>query len=1229
MITSDKFQEILTNSENTTVDFKAEPHKLDNDYFVSEFIKDILAMSNTPRENTAYIVIGVKFHSDSGIKDLLGVNAGHPDDSDLQDKMNLARVEPKPKFTYQVVTYDNKSFGVIEIPIDKNGPFIATRDLNVVKAHRVYFRRGTKNDEAKQMETKEIYKWFQPNNLTSSSDENSNTNKQTNPSWDTFYKACHNFDTNRLYTFILGDNIQGSSSWSAFGRLPISLVLDFNKLTENQGAYFHSISALRSNRSSHLLTFDDKQSLAPEFACYWYAAKGLEGRSNSTVEGDWRAWNRKYGTHIQSLISSLAKASGGKPITVISLWYAPEYIRELCSIFDRYFGDSVDFVFAIPDAKRLDNLSEQFAGKSISIDISNILMGIAKNFRDINQELLLSAGIPRSDNSFYIIEPQDLRWLSEDLDVIHSNIELESQSEQRETGRDFLRGAVVDWKDLNLHYDADRDITDKVKRLIERELKSRTTSRLNLYHWPGAGGTTVARRVAWDLRRIYPVVLLKRVTVGDTISRLRKLFSETGQPILTLIEGADAISDRLEQLFNEARSEQIPVVFLSILRRFDLPKESERTIFLGQNLNLLESSRFVEAYKRVAPNKEKVLTTILDKDTPKERTPFHFALAAFERDYLGITKYVEARIKAASPIQKEILTYIALAYFYGHKPTLPQIFAGHLGRPANNVLQLDKILDDPQLELLIKESNQKWRPAHQLIAEEILKIVLSDSPDERRNWKRGLSTWSVNFIKVLSKGILFPNDDLLDLMRRVFILRDEHDLLGTESAALPRFSAIIDDIQNMEGKLTVFKELVDAFPDEAHFWGHLGRFYSFGMEEPREAIIALDRAILLSPNDPVLFHMKGMCYRSLVYSQIKNAPYGEIKQDMLTELKENVELALESFQNARNLDQYTEHPYISPVQLLLRVIDFGFKISGYKLRSEFLVSASSSWYREKLDEIETLMDKVRSVREGEKPSGYIISCQAGLDQLYDDYSRALEGWQELLTRRDVFAPPIRRQIVRAYLGRKQRQWTLLAPREIERIVDLMEDNMKEEPSSDSNIRIWFNAFRLSSRQNIDIALDRLATWKSKGDSLESYYYLYILHVMKAMDGSMIERERSLDLIEQCRAKARNAKNRTRSFEWFGEGDGIERLIHHTELGEWDDQTNFYNQVQRLDRIEGRVAQIKGPESGHIELTSCGLKAFFVPAVAEVFKGRDENQRVEFYLGFSYDGLRAWSVKKLK
>ena len=133
--------------------------------------------------------------------------------------------------------------------------------------------------------------------------------------------------------------------------------------------------------------------------------------------------------------------------------------------------------------------------------------------------------------------------------------------------------------------------------------------------------------------------------------------------------------------------------------------------------------------------------------------------------------------------------------------------------------------------------------------------------------------------------------------------------------------------------------------------------------------------------------------------------------------------------------------------------------------------------------------------------------------------------------------------------------------------------------------------------------------------------------MKAIDGSMIERERSLDLIEQSKAKARNVRNRTRSFEWFGIGDGIARLIHYTELGDWEEETNFYGQAHHLERIDGRVAQINGPQAGYIELTSCGLKAFFVPAVADVYKGRDENTRLNFYLGFSYDGLRAWSVKK--
>ena len=204
------------------------------------------------------------------------------------------------------------------------------------------------------------------------------------------------------------------------------------------------------------------------------------------------------------------------------------------------------------------------------------------------------------------------------------------------------------------------------------------------------------------------------------------------------------------------------------------------------------------------------------------------------------------------------------------------------------------------------------------------------------------------------------------------------------------------------------------------------------------------------------------------------------------------------------------------------------------------------------------LERVRSIREGDKPSKYVLACEADLNQIYDNYSRALEGWSNLLTRKDVFAPPIRRQIVRAYLTRRRRDWASLNEKEIERIIDLMEENMREEPSSDHNIRLWFRAIRFSSRQDVDVALDRLANWKALGDSVEAHFYLYVLHALKAIDGSMIERERSVELIQMSRARARSQRNRTRSFEWFGTGKGLERLKHYSELGEWDDYTNFYS-----------------------------------------------------------------------
>src|SRR5882757_930335 len=113
------FQELLKRCESDTLDFKATQYEFSGvdkpaqDRKRALFVKDILCMKNTPRDEPAYIVLGVKNNSDSS-KDLVGLSQHH-DDADLQSKLQTW-VFPHPKFGYTVVKHGGKDFGAITVP---------------------------------------------------------------------------------------------------------------------------------------------------------------------------------------------------------------------------------------------------------------------------------------------------------------------------------------------------------------------------------------------------------------------------------------------------------------------------------------------------------------------------------------------------------------------------------------------------------------------------------------------------------------------------------------------------------------------------------------------------------------------------------------------------------------------------------------------------------------------------------------------------------------------------------------------------------------------------------------------------------------------------------------------------------------------------------------------------------------------------------------------------------
>src|SRR6266446_6445824 len=102
-MTEQEFQQLLSRPESDTLDFKREHYDfagVDNEEKArkrGKFLKDVLCMKNTPRQEPAYIILGVKRKPD-GTNELPGISVS-VDDAELQEKFQ-SWVFPHPIFRY-------------------------------------------------------------------------------------------------------------------------------------------------------------------------------------------------------------------------------------------------------------------------------------------------------------------------------------------------------------------------------------------------------------------------------------------------------------------------------------------------------------------------------------------------------------------------------------------------------------------------------------------------------------------------------------------------------------------------------------------------------------------------------------------------------------------------------------------------------------------------------------------------------------------------------------------------------------------------------------------------------------------------------------------------------------------------------------------------------------------------------------------------------------------------
>jgi len=1084
--------------------------------------------------------------------------------------------------------------------------------------------------------------------------------------WEKLYLTCYGFEDDRTYILIVKDlNKLSMEDRALLARLNWSLIIDLDPSTDEDGFYFSVDTVFKTSASCpsiRLITYSERKALAfSEELMYWFAITGLKNLNQASH--DYREWRQTKKEFARRFLQEFARTFSSPATTVIL--DDSKYINDICEIIDSAYKGSNNFVYAVSDVDKLASTIEDYPGDEISIPIDAIVDGIRRfsSSLQVQQDLPTETIVlPAKDNTEIELTIEDYKVIEESFEIVHKNVHRFPKAETQEK-EEFRKGQEITWHGLSHRFDIDRDCMERISRKLEAHFRLRENSVLHLFYAPGMGGTTIAKRVAWGFREKYPTLMLKRFEPTETASRAQKVNLITKKPVFIIIDSASISTEDVNKLLSEIRIRTFPTVML-VVNRNNSPDEIRQTPSNSEKLLPVlsddELERFIVSYKELCPNRRNELTAILNSSMKQSKNPFYIGLTAFERDFSGLRNLVQQCLTDATTVQKQIALYLAIADLYAHRGLHSRFFAKTLRTPDSGTVYLEDYLSENLKRLIVSNAPDKrggkknWKPLHYLISEELRnQILVGDSGDVNTVYQ----LIPDRLVQMIDDSVVGSDSkDTIELLEDVFIRREKEYILDASlddqsGVALDQgrpatnpeqsYSVLMEEI-GRDNRLLIFLKLVECYPEHPHFRAHLARFYSREEDQLEKALENINQAIEQLPEDFGLHHIKGMCLARRVGNIIK--PYLHRRQDCPQSVSDDIVDKMKEieliFQKVRELKKQSDYGYVSHINLIVDVIRFGFDTSRSQSMEEFLTGGNRYWYREQLDLADGLFEDLKSLmmRNTENSGRAIIhftSCEDKLKTLRGKHDYVIRNWERLVNKRDVYQPIVRRQLVRAY-HRQAESWQNMKIAQRERVLKYLESNIAEpqnKPAIARDINLWFQAARYSNKIDLDAALAKVSRWSALTESSDALFYLYVLTMLKVLEGSDGLVSTARNLINECVSKNLVRDRRTMPVEWYGRESDLRRLISLDSMGKKRADTQCWENTNLLEPLIGFTNDtlIKGGR-GHIQMR-CGLQAFFVPPHAN--RGREGGyldgsiqgiKKVKFFLAFSYDGLRAYDVR---
>ena len=1210
-LTEKRLTELLKYSEADICDFKENIYHIEDENSKISFLKDILSMSNTIRYEPAYIIIGVR--QKDGHNEFFDVDPNIDENNFISIIQGNVGTE-LPEFTYYTMKYKKHIVGVFEIGISKNGPFTSKKSYgDKVKAGQVYYRYGSANSDANEIKVQEITNWMK----MCKSDNFKLISEQL---------ELENQDKYN-YILLIGEDYQFSKQqYELISNMKWSLVVDYTRKTVDGGLYsfFHN-----ERISRHQIT--PEISRIPQFyegkSLFWCLAPNSNKPGTDNI--DTRAWGRTYFNTVNSCISQVV-SSLEKKVIFVSMFTGEcknASVDNLVSansntpLFYKHVNISKGQEFYI------NNDETEYV--EIQCLCDDVCEAFARN-RNVSfggEDYCLL-----QDECFSVSNPT---WIHEEMQPLYVNIE-KMDGVLLNTDVSYFQGREIQWNELNPCIAAERK---KYKELIDRvsDTLKRNGSHSDLIkidYEAGAGATTVMRMLAWFFHDSVPVVILNHYSKDGTRERLRSLSADVKRHrILLVVDLHDFDIQLMHELVRNLDVDNTPVTILFSRRHMGGGVDN----YLEEQLKGNEISAFESIYNKQIDflgisekNKDdrKAAINNIRKGDSNAITPFVYALCAFEDSFIKLSDYVRVHIEHVNDIQKKILVFISsINYYTGME--IPMVILQQI-ITKEGVKTLERVLSKKQCGLLII-SDEGVRTLHHSVSGELLRQMCSYGMTNEKAWKNKLEIVLMSVIEELE--LFKTNGKAMRILKALF-LNQQPSNKNIDGVEQKHFSYALEDLPTDIAKKNILITLCDKFNKNPYAYSNLARYYHYIEDDENSALEYLQDALDIT-EDYTFYHLKGIALAKKMRNYIEknvceiNKDYQAFVRklhDVLEEVEEAYDKSVEL--NIENIAAFT-----SKMNYLLSIIrDVQKYICPNITANQMIKSEKHSWCNDYIAKIYETIENIRTIDlyMNMDHEDIIVNYESQLSDLEGNISEAINGWNSLLTKEDVYYPTIRRNLIHGYYQQCNKEWTLLENHKCEYVRKLIMDNIQEQSDNARNIVQWFDFVR-----NFEDSLNRTVEYFQQyvANPDIDYYYRAMLtffaYGLENKDKTYIKQ--GVEFSKKCEELARETPNRRLLMDVYNSNGKnlrkIEKFKKYLIKG-----GNYNSALALVSKIEGRIAEIDKPEIGWINVEGFDIKIKFNPSYnsERIYRRtKDEGVRVEFVLGFRLEGAFAFSVSDVK